>query len=322
MSSRVLVLGAAGRLGQVLTMAFANAGWQVLAQSRKPLPDALRTHPKVQSLRCDALDVAVLTDAARSASIIVNALNAPYTQWESLALPLVDAAISVARATGALLMFPGNVYNFGREMPPLLMPGTPEQGNTPKARIRIEAEARLAAAAAQGVDSVVIRAGDFFGGPGRGSWFDMALASRIGKGRFIYPGPTDLAHAWAYLPDLAQVFVRVAAQRAKLTGPHRFHFAGHTVTGAVLHAAAEQAVGHSLKLGSLPWWLIRMAAPLVPAWREIVVMRYLWQRPHALVDTALGKLIGDLPQTPLPHAVRAALAELDLPVSALQPACA
>ena len=313
MTSTVVILGAAGRLGQVLASAFADAGWQVRAQARKALPDALARHPHVQALRCDALDVAALSAAARGAEVIVNALNPPYTEWDRLALPLADAALAVARATGALLMFPGNVYNFGRELPPLLTPDLREQGNTPKARIRIETEARLAAA--QDVNSVVIRAGDFFGGPGRGSWFDLALASRLDKGRFIYPGPLALAHAWAYLPDLAQVFVRIAEQRSKLSGHRRFHFAGHTLTGNEMHAAMEHAIGRPLKIGNLPWGLIRLAAPFVPSWRELIVMRYLWQRPHALVDETLRELIGSVPQTPLTQALHSAVGEVALAVA-------
>lgn len=312
MTSTVLILGAAGRLGQALAAAFADAGWQVRAQARKPLPVALTGHPHVQPVRCDATDVAALSQAAHGATVIVNALNPLYTEWERLALPLADAALAVARASGALLMLPGNVYNYGREMPPLLTPATPECGNTPKARIRIEIEARLAAAAREGVDSAVIRAGDFFGGPGTGTWLDLAMMTQLGRGKFIYPGNADMTHAWAYLPDLAQVFVRVAAQRAQLRGLHRLHFAGHTLTGADFKAATEAVLGRELRSGGLPWWLMRLVAPFNPMWRELLVMRYLWERPHALEDPALRELIGTVPRTPLPQALRSALAELDV----------
>jgi nucleoside-diphosphate-sugar epimerase len=312
MTSTVLILGAAGRIGQVIALAFANAGWQVRAQARKALPPALLGHTRVKAVACDATDVATLTAAAQGASVVVNALNPVYTEWERLAQPLADAALTVARASGAMLMLPGNVYNFGREMPALLTPTTPEIGSTPKGRIRIEMERRLAAAASVGVDSVVIRAGDFFGGPGRGTWFDMALLTKIGKGRVVYPGPEDVAHAWAYLPDLAQVFVRVAEKRAQLRGHHRLHFAGHTLTGQALCDALAQVVGKPLRMAGMPWWVIRLAAPFVPMWRELLVMRYLWQRPHALDDSALRALTGNLPQTPLPQALRAALAEFDV----------
>lgn len=323
MPSTVLILGAAGRIGQVLATAFADAGWQVRAQSRKPLPDALAARPQVRALRCDAGDAAALIAAAQGASVIVNALNPPYTEWDRLALPLADTALAVARASGALLMLPGNVYNFGRELPPVLTPATPERGDTPKARTRIEMEARLAAAAADGVDSVVIRAGDFFGGPGTGTWFDMAILSKLAKGRFVYPGDPTIAHAWAYLPDLAATFVRVAALRASLTGHQRLHFAGHTVTGAALQAATEALMGRPLRAGSLPWGLIRLGAPFMPMWRELLTMRYLWQRPHALDDAALRRLIGPVPHTPLPHALQAALGGVGgrtLPASVAPPA--
>jgi nucleoside-diphosphate-sugar epimerase len=312
MTSTVLILGAAGRIGQVLASTFADAGWLVQAQARKPLPSALAGHPHVRPVRCDATDVAALATAAQGATAIVNALNPPYTEWDRLALPLADAVLAAARASGALLMLPGNVYNFGRELPPRLTAATPERGDTPKARIRIEMEARLAAAAADGVDSVVIRAGDFFGGPGPGTWFDMALGSKLAKGRFIYPGKPDIDHAWAYLPDLAQVFVRVAGQRAQLRGHRRLRFAGHVLTGNAFKAATEAVVGRALRIGNLPWGFIRLAAPFKPMWRELLTMRYLWERPHALDDQALRELIGSVPHTPLPQALRSALADLHL----------
>ena len=315
MTSHVLILGAAGRIGQVLTLAFADAGWEVRAQARKPLPAALASHPRVRPIRCDATDAAALGAAAQGCTAIVNALNPPYTEWERLALPLADAALAAARVSGALLMLPGNVYNFGRELPALLTPQTPEHADTPKAPIRIELEARLRVAAmgsvGQAVDSVVIRAGDFLGGPGNGTWLDMALATKLGKGSFVYPGNPDIAHAWAYLPDLAQVFVRVAALRAErpasLRGHHRVHFTGHTLTGNAFKAGFETVLGRPLRTANLPWGLIRFASPFVPMWRELPTMRYLWERPHALDAAALRTLIGEVPHTPLPQALRAAL---------------
>jgi len=320
MPSTVLILGAAGRLGQVLAGAFADAGWRVRAQSRKPLPATLAEQPRIRAVRCDALDAAAIAQAAQGADVVIHALNPPYTEWDRLALPLADAAIAAARASGALLILPGNVYNFGNELPPVLTTATPERGNTAKARIRIETEARLAATA--GIDSVVIRAGDFFGGTQPGSWFDLALASKVAAGRFVYPGPLDVAHAWAYLPDLARAFVRVAEQRARLVGHHRLHFAGHCVTGDEMGRAFELALGRPLRSGTLPWSLMRLASPLVPMWRELLTMRYLWQRPHQLDAAALGALIGPVPQTPFQQAVNAALADAGVLISSARVAAA
>jgi len=314
MTSTVLILGAAGRIGHVLAAAFAEAGWTVRAQARKDLPAALSGRGNIVPVRCDALDAPALRRAAQGADVIVHALNPVYTEWDRLALPLADAAINAARSSGALLMLPGNVYNFGRELPPVLSPDTPQRGDVPKARIRIEAEARMAAAS--GVDSVVIRAGDFFGGSQPGSWFDLAMTRGLGSGKFVYPGDPAIDHAWAYLPDLAQTFVRVAERRTQLRGAHRLHFAGHAVTGNAFREALEDVVRKPLRTGGMPWGFMRIVAPFVPMWREIVTMRYLWQRPHRLDDSALRQLIGSVPHTPLKQAVAQALTDIHAAPSA------
>ena len=305
MTRTALVLGAAGRLGQCLTEAFTQAGWTVRAQARKPLPQALAQDPLVQAVRCDALDAAATAAAARGCDVIVHALNPLYTEWDRLALPLADAAMRLARSSGALLMLPGNVYNFGKELPSRLRTDTPERGDTPKARLRIAMEAQMRDA--PDIDSVVIRAGDFFGGPGSGTWFDMAIATQLARGRCVYPGNPTLPHAWAYLPDLAQVFVRMAQRRDELRGHHRVHFPGHTLTGAQIQAAIEAHMGMPLRSAHLPWGVIRLLAPFKPMWAELVVMRYLWERAHQLEDPALAQWIGAVPCTPLAEAVRATL---------------
>ena len=300
----VLIPGAAGRLGQCLVSAFAGAGWQVIAQVRKPhnLPAGVR------ALRCDALDVPGLLAGARGASVVINPLNPPYTEWERLLLPLAEAAQRTAEGLSALLILAGNVYNFGRELPEVLWPGTPEVGNTARAALRIDMEARMAAA--PGLNSVVLRAGDFFGGGGRGAWFDLATVSQFKHDKVIHPGGLSTVHAWAYLPDLAATFVRVAEARDTLHGHHRLHFAGHAVDGQTMHAALEATSGQPLKIASLPWGVIRLVAPLLPSWRAMVEMRYLWQRPHRLDDSSLRTLIGTPPSTPLVQALRQSLIDL------------
>ncbi len=308
MSSTVLILGAAGRIGHTLAIAFADAGWTVRAQARKVLPSALTSRKGIHFVQCDALDAPALGRAAQGVDVIVHALNPVYTQWDRLALPLADAAIAAAKASGALLMLPGNVYNFGRELPSVLTPRTPERGDVPKARIRIETEARMATT--PGLDSVVIRAGDFFGGTQPGSWFDLAMSTKLKSGRFVYPGDASLTHAWAYLPDLAQVFVRVAERRADLRGHRRLHFAGHSVTGEDMRQAFEALEGKDLRTVGMPWLAMRLAAPFVPMLREVVTMRYLWQRPHRLDDSGLQQLIGVVPHTPLKQAVAQAWRDL------------
>jgi nucleoside-diphosphate-sugar epimerase len=314
----VLVLGANGRFGRAAVLAFASAGWQVLAQLRRtpraPLPAGVRL------LQADALDVATLARDAAGAQIVVHGLSPRYTAWATALPPQTAAVLALARALGATLMVPGNVYNFGRALPPRLTEATPFVPDHPKAAQRIAVEAALQQAAqADGVRSIVIRAGDFLGDAG--TWADLAMLKGLGArlargqaGRFTRMGPADLPHAWAWLPDLAATFERVAALQLAQPGrlaPHTvLHFAGHTLSQAALQQALESALGQPLQTAAFPWWVLRLASPVAPMLRALVQMRYLWQRPHQLDGQALASLLaGDVPHTPLPVLARALLAQ-------------
>jgi nucleoside-diphosphate-sugar epimerase len=314
--STVLVLGANGRFGAAAVQAFAAAGWRVLAQARRgpaqPLPRG------AVALATPLADTAALAAQAAGASVVVYAVNPVYTRWDDELMPLFRQGVAVAQRLGARFMLPGNVYNFGEALPALLREDTPQRPSTEKGRQRVAMEAELRDLSAQGLDSTVIRAGDFFGA-GSGSWLDLVIAKNIARGRLVYPGPLDRPHAWAYLPDLAQAFVAVAGAPGlrDVRGVQRLHFAGHTLTGREMLAALAEAAAPlglrpagGFRHGSLPWGLIRAAGWVHPMSREIARMSYLWRVPHALDGSALQRAVGPLPSTPIVAALQAALVEL------------
>jgi nucleoside-diphosphate-sugar epimerase len=318
MSERVLILGANGRLGRALVTAFAAAEWAVLAQTRRPLAYAVTSNVRTIRTRIDDSDHLVME--ARGADVVVHAMNANYTRWASEALPLAHAAIGITRQLGATLMFPGNVYNFGSPMPALLREDTPQRSTTRKGGIRAQTESLLRAESASGLRSIVIRAGDFYGGGGVGSWMDMVIAKNLVKGKIVYPGPLDLPHASAYLPDLARTFVAVAEARERCEPFETLHFAGNTLTGqqmveALTHAARRAGLlspAQTPVVGKLPWWAMRAGAWAVPMWRELLEMRYLWDEAHSLDESHLRELLGRVPRTLLDEVMDQTLAGLGL----------
>ena len=308
-SPTVLVLGAKGRFGTAAVNAFAAAGWQVRAQSRR----ADASYPAgVTAITADAMDSAALCAAAEGADVVINGLSPLYTEWEELARDLADHALKAAKSSDALLMLPGNVYNYGRQIPSELDVDTPQVGDHAKARIRIEIEQQMRDAAADGVSSLVVRAGDFFGGKVGGSWFDLVIAKSLKDEKLVYPGAPDVPHSWSYLPDLAQTFVHLAEQRALFVGAHTVHFDGHTLTGEQLHTEVEAVLGRPLKRATMPWGLVRLAAWFSPMLAATLDMRYLWQRAHRLNDSSLRQHLNSVPHTSLAQALAVSLNDLGL----------
>jgi nucleoside-diphosphate-sugar epimerase len=306
MSGRILVVGAAGRLGRAAAEAFRDAGWSVTSFVR---PGAGKRAASGTAI-VESEERAAVTEAARGADILLHAMNTPYPLWHRLALQHLYATVDAAEATGATLMFPGNLYNYGAGMPSVLDETTPMRPTSRKGTLRETMEQRLREAADRGVRIIVVRAGDFFGG-GRGSWFDLVIVKEISDGRITYPGPTDIMHEWAYLPDLAATMVRIAERRADLAAFETFGFPGHAVTGEELAAAVAQAIGRGVHVKRMSWWLVRTIGQLMPMGRELAEIEYLWRVPHRISGDKLKALLGKVTHTPFAAAIAATLRELE-----------
>ncbi len=283
MQKNVLVLGSSGRFGRHMARAFANAGWSVSGFDRT---------------RDD------LMSAARTMDVIVAGWNPPYQHWRAQLPGQTAQIIAAAQAHGAIVIVPGNIYVYGRDIPAYLGPDTMQRGENPLGQVRREMEA---AYRDSGVATILLRAGDFIDTRASGNWFDRVLTARLSKGVFTYMGPWDVPHAWAFLPDLARAGVALAERRASLARFEEVAFAGYSLTGEELAAALERATGQKLRRKSMNWALFRTLALVSPLMRHVLEMRYLWDRPHALDGAQLKALLPDFAPTPLDDALAQAL---------------
>jgi nucleoside-diphosphate-sugar epimerase len=132
-----LVLGATGGSGGEIARALVARGWRVRALNRDPAK-AARPGGGLDWVRGDALNAAEVAAAAQGASVIVHAVNPPgYRNWKGLALPMLESTIAAAQVSGALIVFPGTVYNFGPETFPLVAEDAPQRPRTRKGEIRV-----------------------------------------------------------------------------------------------------------------------------------------------------------------------------------------
>jgi len=311
-----LVLGASGGIGGEVARRLLSEGWTVRAMHRDL--DRVRRSAKAPDLvwmRGDAMNAADVAAAAAGAAVIVHAVNPPaYRNWGELVLPMLDNTIAAARANGARIVLPGTVYNFGPDAFPVVTEASPQNPVTVKGRIRAEMERRLRAASAQGASVLIVRAGDFFGPrAASNNWFAQGLV-KPGKPvtAITYPGGRGVGHQWAYLPDAAETMVRLLDRRATLEPFAVFHMQGHwDADGTQMIAAIRRAVGDPRPtVRKTPWWLMRLAAPVVPLFREILEMRYLWNVPLRMDNARLKSVLGAEPHTPLDEAARATLVGL------------
>ena len=307
-----LVIGATGGIGGAVAERLVAEGWRVRAMNRNP--DTARSgREALEWVRGDAMIEADVVTAAQGASLIVHGANPPaYRNWAGLQLPMLRATITAAKASGARIVFPGTVYNYGPDAFPSIDETAAQNPISRKGAIRVQMEQALRQAATEGVKVLIVRAGDFFGPKPGNNWLSQGL---IKPGKPItavsYPGPLAIPHCWAYLPDVADTMVRLATNCDGLADFETFHMRGQTLTGEALAEALSEAAGHRLTVHRLPWIAIRAMSPFNETMREMLEMRYLWERPVLLDNAKLVARLGEEPHTPIVEALRTALAGLD-----------
>ncbi|MDQ7996710.1 MAG: NAD-dependent epimerase/dehydratase family protein [Luteibacter sp.] len=277
-----LVLGATGGVGGETARALIAAGWNVNALTRH----TGKTGDGIRWIEGDAMVAADVLRAADGAQVIVHAVNPPgYKDWERVVLPMIDNTIAAAHAVGARIVLPGSVYNYGPDVYPMIAEDAAQHPPSRKGEIRVDVERHLQRAARDGVRSLVLRCGDFYGPGGGNNWLAQGIVTPGKPLRAIrYPGPPALRHAWAYLPDVASTLVALLDREDELETFARFHFGGHTLTGDELHAAIRRASGQpSLPMRPFAWWMVNLIAPFHETMREVHKMRYLWNE-EVLMD--------------------------------------
>ena len=309
LNKTALILGATGGIGGCVADELLLRGWTLKGLTRDPARAAHR-NGAMQWIQGDAMDREAVVAAAAGCSLIVHALNPPgYRNWAKLVLPMMDNTIAAAKAAGARVLLPGTVYNYGPDAFPVLREDVPQRPLTRKGKIRVAMEARLKDS---GVPALVVRAGDFFGGPeGRSSWLAQGLIKPGAPLKSVNrPGRRGTGHAWAYLPDLAQTMAELV-EKTPAEGFERFHFAGHyDADGEQMIGAIGKAAGRKLKVQPVPWALFTLLAPFVTLFREMLEMRYLWNEPLRLDNSKLLAVLGREPHTPLDMAVKTTLKQL------------
>ena len=114
MTNKALILGASGRFGRNAVSSFLSAGWHVETFTRG----------------------GDLIAASKGMDVIVNAWNPPYPDWEKQVPGLTKKVIAAAKASGATVIIPGNVYVYGPKSPDLWGPDTPHRATNQLGRIR------------------------------------------------------------------------------------------------------------------------------------------------------------------------------------------
>lgn len=275
MTQTVLILGAAGKIGSHAAVAFKQAGWSVRHFNRKTDD---------------------MTRVAMGADVIINGLNPPlYHDWKTLIPQITAQVIDAAKASGATVILPASIYNFGNQ-PGTFDENTLQTPNTRKGKIRVTMEQTYASS---GVQVIMLRAGNFIDPNGNGDFMSVGSLRRIRKRQLVNVGNPKAMQAYCYTPDWARAALMLAERRHELSQFNDIPFPGHAFTNETLKHCLENHLGYHLKYTSFPWWAMRLFSPIWELGREMSEMRYLYSMPHTISAAKFNRILPDFQPTDL-----------------------
>jgi nucleoside-diphosphate-sugar epimerase len=271
-------------------------------RGQTPLPEG------VELMSGNAIDTEFSTRACQGASVVYQALNAPYAQWSRYFPPLQRGVIEGVAAAGARLVTLENVYMYGSPGGKPLTEETPYHAHTRKGGVRQAMTEELMQAHKAGkVRAVIGRASDFFG--------PRVLVSAMGE-RVFPPalngkaaqllGNPDMPHTYTYMPDIGKALV-ILGERDEALG-QAWHLPNpKTVTTRRFVEMIFEEIGAEPKIQAPSKPLLRMIAFFNSDLRATMEMLYQFEEPF-VVDSSKFEAAFGMTATPLKDAIAATVA--------------
>ncbi len=279
MAGRVAIFGY-GPVGQATAARLLAEGREVVVAQRH-MPQSL---PKGAAfMPADALDAESVAKIVREAEQIVVAIGFAYVGavWREAWPQAIGNFVAACKTTGARMVFIDNLYMYGPQTAPLVetMPladfGVKPAARTAATRVWMKAaaagEARIAA----------LRAPDFYG-PGVGqSYLGDTSIGALARGKpAVFVGSPDVLHDYAYVPDVARAASTLLSAPDSAFGQAWHVPCAPTRTTRDILKIAANALEVRLRISALPAWMLGPSAMFSPFLRELIEMRFQWDRPY------------------------------------------
>ncbi|MBI4956664.1 MAG: NAD(P)H-binding protein [Myxococcales bacterium] len=298
---RILVTGATGGLGANVVAEAAARGLRVRALVRDPA--RAKVAPGVEVVKGDALDAAALARALEGCDALFHLVNVVIGKdWVDVTARLLEAAIGACTKTGARLVFPANVWIFGRGRPGEIVDETRAPAPSSElGRARAKKEARLRAS---GVRFAMVRLPEFYG-PHVQTLTGPPLR-RIAAGRTgIWFGPPDVEVELVLMPDAARVLLDVGL--ADGVDGETFHYPGAALITPRAFFAEARRIASGGRFLALPALAVRAAALVSPMARSFADILHLWEAPILLDGKKLGRRFPHVRTTPYSEGLAATI---------------
>jgi len=201
----VFLTGATGYIGSAIAQALQKSGHRVTGLVRSQEEEKKLKAPGIRPYKGDLLNVATIEQAAREADGVIHAAATNDATMAQVDTSVVRAILAALKGTNKPFIYTSGVWvmgNTGGQVADESKPPDP----IPLIAWRVPLEGEIAAAAKQGVRTIIIRPADVYGRGG--GLLAMFVQSAREHGATRYVGTGENRWPLVYVDDLADLYVR------------------------------------------------------------------------------------------------------------------
>ena len=304
MKSEILILGSTGSIG----FAFAdnliskNIPITILVRDIQKAPNLFKGNALVEIVQGDVQNLELLRIISKDKNVIFHGINYPYNKWFGNMDTATEKIIEAASLNKAMIIFPGNIYNYGKL--PLILEDSPQNPCTRKGALRVELEKMLKDATEVGKCKVLnVCLPDFWGLNVLNEGIKPVFMNALNGKALPYMLRVDIPHQMVFTKDAAEIMVRLM-QKGLVKPYEKYNYGGH------IHPTVKSFLNQISKLANAPEkiqiypkWLFSVLGIFMPMMEEVKEMLYLFENSVILDDNKVRKIFPDFKETDLDKAI-------------------
>ncbi|WP_339224816.1 NAD-dependent epimerase/dehydratase family protein [Paenibacillus sp. FSL H8-0332] len=297
-----LVIGGNGGLGHSITQELLSRGKLVTATYHRS-SQALRRlkGPLLTLAAVDVMNEKVLAEVLNGKTTVYFCLNVPYQDWYSF-MPEALERVTRLLKTGQTLVFPGNIYGYGKLQYLPADERHPKEARTRKGKLRNQLEKLLETEAAQrGFRYVIPRYPNCYGPNVTNRLFGPIFSGALQARTIKWPVKLDVPHDLVYIRDAARAAVLLAESGEQ----GEWHVSGSgAIEGRQFLMNIQRAAGSPGKYCAVPGWSVGLAGMFNKEANEFHELLYEFEYPLLLNDNKFMKRFPEYNPTSYKNAIK------------------
>lgn len=283
MDKKYTVFGANGALGSAIVRFLHENGKKVTAvvqSSSQNIPSL------VETIKIDCMDKEKVISICSKSDIIFHCINVPYSKWQKVMPIVTENILAGAVKVKATLVFPGNVYGYGRFIESPFNEDHPKNADSKKGKLRNELEERLMSFHERGnIRLVIPRFPDYYGPCVVNGLMKPIFRSVIKGKKASWIGSLDVLHSLVFIDDAAKACILLANESKNLV----YHVSGTALTGREFIKMIYKSTGKKPLIGVLKKNFFRFIGLFAREAKELVELMYEFEEPLVMDGTKFLK---------------------------------